>query len=108
MKTRAERLRRIKPSPSTAAARRVRELKSQGLTILDLTVGEPDFDTPDHVKAAAIRAIEAGETKHTPVNGTSALRAAIAGKLRERHGLGVTDSRIDRRRRRQAGRSSSP
>ncbi|MGW3108873.1 aspartate transaminase [Streptomyces sp. NPDC001100] len=93
MKT-AERLRRIKPSPSTAAAQRVRELKSQGLTILDLTVGEPDFDTPDHVKAAAIRAIEAGETKYTPVNGTSTLRAAIAGKLRERHGLEVTDGRI--------------
>ncbi|MFJ9247232.1 aspartate transaminase [Streptomyces sp. NPDC101776] len=93
MKT-AERLHRIKPSPSTAAAQRVRELKSQGLTILDLTVGEPDFDTPDHVKAAAIRAIEAGETKYTPVNGTSALRAAITGKLRERHGIDVTDSRI--------------
>lgn len=93
MKT-AERLHRIKPSPSTAAAQRVRELKSQGLTILDLTVGEPDFDTPDHVKAAAIKAIEAGETKYTPVNGTSTLRAAITGKLRERHGLDVTDSRI--------------
>ncbi|MFJ4625965.1 aspartate transaminase [Streptomyces sp. NPDC088847] len=93
MKT-ATRLGRIKPSPSTAAAQRVRELKSQGLTILDLTVGEPDFDTPDHVKAAAIRAIEAGETKYTPVNGTSALRAAIRGKLRERHGLDVTDANI--------------
>jgi aspartate aminotransferase len=90
----AARLGRIKPSPSTAAAQRVRELKSQGLTILDLTVGEPDFDTPDHVKAAAIRAIEAGETKYTPVNGTSALRAAIRGKLRERHGLDVTDANI--------------
>lgn len=93
MKT-AARLGRIKPSPSTAAAQRVRELKSQGLTILDLTVGEPDFDTPDHVKAAAIRAIEAGETKYTPVNGTSALRAAIRVKLRERHGLDVTDANI--------------
>ena len=90
----AERVRRINPSPSSAAAQRVRELKSQGLTILDLTVGEPDFDTPDHVKAAAIRAIEAGETKYTPVNGTPALRAAIAGKLRERHGLEFTDARI--------------
>ncbi|MFF2512035.1 aspartate transaminase [Streptomyces sp. NPDC058086] len=90
----AQRVRRIKPSPSTAAAQRVRELKSQGLTILDLTVGEPDFDTPDHVKAAAIRAIEAGETKYTPVNGTPALRAAITGKLRERHGLEFTDERI--------------
>ncbi|WP_232838592.1 aspartate transaminase [Streptomyces geranii] len=90
----AARVRRIKPSPSTAAAQRVRELKSQGLTILDLTVGEPDFDTPDHVKAAAIRAIEAGETKYTPVNGTPALRAAITAKLRERHGLECTDDRI--------------
>ncbi|QIZ00195.1 aspartate transaminase [Streptomyces sp. S1D4-11] len=90
----AQRVRRIKPSPSTAAAQRVRELKSQGLTILDLTVGEPDFDTPDHVKTAAIRAIEAGETKYTPVNGTPALRTAITGKLRERHGLEFTDERI--------------
>ncbi|MFL6000151.1 MAG: aspartate transaminase [Streptomyces sp.] len=90
----AERVRRIKPSPSTAAAQRVRELKDQGLSILDLTVGEPDFDTPDHVKAAAIRAIEAGETKYTPVNGTPRLRAAIADKLRERHGLECTDAQI--------------
>lgn len=90
----AERVRRIKPSPSTAAAQRVRELKDQGLRILDLTVGEPDFDTPDHVKAAAIRAIEAGETKYTPVNGTPRLRAAIADKLRERHGLECTDAQI--------------
>ncbi|MFG2730036.1 aspartate transaminase [Streptomyces canus] len=90
----AERVRRIKPSPSTAAAQRVRELKSQGLTILDLTVGEPDFDTPDHVKAAAIEAIEAGETKYTPVNGTPRLRSAIAGKLRERRGLECADAQI--------------
>ncbi|MFE2211105.1 aspartate transaminase [Streptomyces canus] len=90
----AERVRRIKPSPSTAAAQRVRELKSQGLTIHDLTVGEPDFDTPDHVKAAAVRAIEAGETKYTPVNGTPALRAAITAKLRARHGLEYTDAQI--------------
>ncbi|MGA5896006.1 aspartate transaminase [Streptomyces venetus] len=90
----AERVRRIKPSPSTAAAQRVRELKGQGLTILDLTVGEPDFDTPGHVKAAAIRAIEAGETKYTPVNGTPGLRAAIAGRLRQRHGLEYTDRRL--------------
>ncbi|GAA4310747.1 aspartate transaminase [Streptomyces venetus] len=90
----AERVRRIKPSPSTAAAQRVRELKGQGLTILDLTVGEPDFDTPGHVKAAAIRAIEAGETKYTPVNGTPRLRAAIAGRLRQRHGLEYTDRQL--------------
>jgi aspartate aminotransferase len=83
----AQRVDRIKPSPSTAAAQRVRELKAQGHEILDLTVGEPDFDTPDHVKAAAIEAIGRGETKYTPVNGTPQLRAAIADKLARRHGL---------------------
>ncbi|MFI1705477.1 aspartate transaminase [Streptomyces griseoruber] len=92
--TTAARVRRISPSPSVAAAQRVRELKSQGLTIHDLTVGEPDFDTPAHVKAAAIRAIEAGETKYTSVNGTPALRAAIIEKLRRRHGLEYTDGTI--------------
>lgn len=66
----ALRVQRIKPSPSTAAAQRVRELKAQGLAILDLTVGEPDFDTPEHVKAAAVEAIRRGDTKYTPVNGT--------------------------------------
>ncbi|MEV7385434.1 MULTISPECIES: aspartate transaminase [unclassified Streptomyces] len=93
MKT-AARVRRIKPSPSTAAAQRVRELKSQGVTLYDLTVGEPDFDTPAHVRAAAIRAIEAGETRYTSVNGTPQLRAAISRKLRDRHGLEYNDSQL--------------
>ncbi|WP_327391692.1 aspartate transaminase [Streptomyces sp. NBC_01186] len=90
----AQRVRRIKPSPSTAAAQRVRELKSQGHTIWDLTVGEPDFDTPDHVKAAAVEAIHAGDTKYTPVNGTPRLRTAIRHKLLERHGLECSDQQI--------------
>ena len=92
--TTAQRVQRIKPSPSTAAAQRVRELKTQGLAILDLTVGEPDFDTPDHVKAAAIEAIRRGDTKYTPVNGTPQLRAAIAQKLEQRHGLRCPTDRI--------------
>ncbi|MEY9834908.1 aspartate transaminase [Streptacidiphilus sp. EB103A] len=90
----AQRVNRIKPSPSTAAAQRVRALKEQGHEILDLTVGEPDFDTPDHVKAAAIEAIGRGETKYTPVNGTPQLRAAIADKLARRHGLHYPTDRI--------------
>jgi aspartate aminotransferase len=90
----AQRVDRIKPSPSTAAAQRVRELKAQGRQILDLTVGEPDFDTPDHVKAAAIEAIQQGATKYTPVNGTAELRTAIADRLRERHGLDYPGDRI--------------
>jgi len=90
----ALRVQRIKPSASTAAAQRVRELKAQGLAILDLTVGEPDFDTPEHVKAAAVEAIRRGDTKYTPVNGTPQLRAAIAQKLDQRHGLAYSADRI--------------
>ncbi|MGJ0389350.1 aspartate transaminase [Microbacterium sp. CGR1] len=90
----AERLGRIKPSPSTAAAARVRELKSQGRRILDLTVGEPDFDTPVHIKQAAIAAIEAGETKYTPVNGTPRLRQAIRSSLLRTHGIEYSDAEI--------------
>lgn len=80
----AARVSRIKSSPSVAAAARVRELRAEGRRILDLTVGEPDFDTPDHIKAAAIAAIGAGETKYTSVTGTPALQSAILDRL-ERH-----------------------
>ena len=90
----AARLGRIQPSPSTAAAARVRELKTQGRDILDLTVGEPDFDTPEHVAQAAIAAIQAGETKYTPVNGTPRLREAIRGSLRRTHGIEYSDAEI--------------
>ncbi|GAA2181483.1 aspartate transaminase [Brooklawnia cerclae] len=80
----AARVQRIKESPSTAAAERVRQLRSQGRHILSLTVGEPDFDTPEHIKQAAIRAAADGETKYTSVNGTPALRTAILDRV-ERH-----------------------
>ncbi|MFC8041020.1 aspartate transaminase [Paenarthrobacter sp. NPDC057355] len=77
----ASRVTRIKASASVAAAARVRELKAEGVRIIDLTVGEPDFDTPDHIKAAAIEAIKAGETKYTSVTGTPELQAAILTKI---------------------------
>ncbi|WP_284748985.1 aspartate transaminase [Amycolatopsis sp. RTGN1] len=92
--TLAQRVTRIQPSPSTAAAQRVRELRSDGVRIVDLTVGEPDFDTPEHVKTAAVEAIRRGDTKYTPVNGTPELRRAIAAKLARRHGLDVPLDRI--------------
>lgn len=92
--TPADRVRRIRVSPSTAAAARVRELKDQGQRILDLTVGEPDFDTPEHIKAAAIEAIRNGETKYTSVNGTSQLRAAIQTRMQRQFGLRVDDESI--------------
>ena len=77
----ASRVTRIKASASVAAAARVRELKAEGVQIIDLTVGEPDFDTPDHIKAAAVEAINRGETKYTSVTGTPELQAAILGKI---------------------------
>ncbi|NEI52628.1 aspartate transaminase [Rhizobium leguminosarum] len=90
----ASRVSRIKVSPSTAAAARARELKAAGRDIVDLTVGEPDFDTPDNIKAAAHAAIDRGETKYTAVNGTPALRKAIIGDFQRRLGLSYADNQI--------------
>lgn len=90
----ASRVARIKVSPSTAASARARELKAAGRDIVDLTVGEPDFDTPDNVKAAAHAAIDRGETKYTAVNGTPALRKAIIADFNRRLGLGYSDNEI--------------
>lgn len=90
----ASRVSRIKVSPSTAAAARARELKAAGRDIVDLTVGEPDFDTPDNVKAAAHAAIDRGETKYTAVNGTPALRKAIIGDFERRLGVTYAENEI--------------
>jgi aspartate aminotransferase len=90
----ASRVSKIRVSPSTAAAARARELKAAGRDIADLTVGEPDFDTPDAVKAAAHAAIDRGETKYTAVNGTPALRKAIIGDFQKRFGITYSDSEI--------------
>jgi aspartate aminotransferase len=90
----AARVSRIKSSASVAAAARVRELKAEGRRILDLTVGEPDFDTPEHIKAAAVEAINRGETKYTSVTGTPALQQAILQTLEQRTGLQYTPAEI--------------
>lgn len=88
------RVQRVKVSPSTAAAQRVRDLKAQGRNILDLTIGEPDFDTPEHIKQAAIDSINRGETKYTPVNGILPLRQAITEKLRNHSGVTYSTDQI--------------
>jgi aspartate aminotransferase len=90
----ASRVSRIKSSASVAAAARVRELKAEGRRILDLTVGEPDFDTPGHIKAAAVEAINRGETKYTSVTGTPELQKAILQTLEQRTGLRYTPAEI--------------
>ncbi|MFT5440481.1 MAG: aspartate aminotransferase, partial [Alphaproteobacteria bacterium] len=86
----AARLGRIKPSATNMLTGKVAELKAQGRDIIGLGAGEPDFDTPDHIKEAAIAAIRAGETKYTPVPGTLALRKAISDKFKRENGLDYT------------------
>lgn len=83
----AARVRRIKPSPSTSAADRANELRRQGKSIVNLVVGEPDFDTPPHIRQAAAAAIEQGATRYTLMAGTVELRQAIVAKLERENGL---------------------
>ena len=90
----ADRLTRIHPSPSSVAAARAKSLREEGIQVLDLTVGEPDFDTPDNVKAAGIAAIERGDTKYTAVNGTPTLRSAIKQRLLRHTGIAYSDAEI--------------
>ncbi|HSW04457.1 aminotransferase class I/II-fold pyridoxal phosphate-dependent enzyme, partial [Aquabacterium sp.] len=81
------RMRRIKPSPTSAAQDRAAQLRREGRDIVNLVVGEPDFETPEHIRRAACEAIMRGETRYTQTAGTSALRAAIAQKFERENGL---------------------
>jgi aspartate aminotransferase len=83
----ADALLRVKPSATIAVTQKARELKNAGRDIISLSVGEPDFDTPDNIKKAGIAAIERGETKYTPVAGIQPLREAIAAKFKRENGL---------------------
>jgi len=87
-------LNRIKPSPTLAITSRVQELKRAGVDVIGLGAGEPDFDTPDFVKEAAIKAIRDGQTKYTNVDGTPELKAAIAAKFTRDNGLTYTPDQI--------------
>ncbi len=83
----ADRMIRISPCPTMAITAKARALKAQGKDIISLSAGEPDFDTPDHIKNAAITAIQTGDTKYTDVAGTMALRKAVAAKFLRDSGL---------------------
>jgi len=85
---------RIRPSASGAAAQRARELAAAGRDIISLTAGEPDFETPDNIKLAAIAAIIRGDTRYTTVDGTPALKAAIRRKFSRENGLDYEASEI--------------
>ncbi len=90
----ADSLDRIKPSPTLAVTALAAELKAQGRDVIGLGAGEPDFDTPENIKAAAKRAIDAGDTKYTAVGGTAALKEAITAKFKRENGLDYPSDQI--------------
>ena len=91
----AQRLGRVKPSPTASLFGRVAELRAQGKNIIGLVAGEPDFDTPDNIKEAAIRAIREGKTKYTDVDGIPELKDAICAKFKRENGLEYKRSQIN-------------
>lgn len=90
----ASRLARIKPSPTNVLTGKVAEMKAAGRDVIGLGAGEPDFDTPDNIKQAAMRAIEGGQTKYTPIPGTMALRQAICDKFKRDNGLDYEPNQV--------------
>lgn len=88
------RVQRIQPSPTLAVTARAKELKAQGKDVIGLGAGEPDFDTPEHIKAAAIEAIRRGMTKYTAVDGTPGLKQAIVNKFQRDNGLEYTPDEV--------------
>ena len=90
----ADRLQRVKPSPTIAVSMKAAELKAAGKDVIGLGAGEPDFDTPQNIKDAAKRAIDAGDTKYTAVDGTPALKKAIVAKFERENGLKYAPNQI--------------
>ncbi len=90
----ADRLDRIQPSPTIAVTMKARQLKAEGRDVIGLGAGEPDFDTPENIKQAAIKAIQAGDTKYTNVDGTDALKQAICAKFKRENNLDYKPEQI--------------
>ena len=88
-------LSRVKPSATLAADQKARELKAQGRDVISLAAGEPDFDTPENIKEAAVRAIRDGKTKYTTVDGIPELKEAIVAKFRRENGLEYKTSQVN-------------
>ncbi len=90
----ADRLQRVKPSPTIAVTMKAAELKAAGKDVIGLGAGEPDFDTPANIKAAAKAAIDKGDTKYTAVDGTAALKKAVASKFKRENDLDYAPNQI--------------
>jgi aspartate aminotransferase len=98
----SHRVQRIKPSPTIAVSQLAAELQRAGKDVIGLGAGEPDFDTPDHIKQAAIRAVQRGFTKYTAVDGIPSLKQAIVEKFKRENSLVFETDQILRVGRRQA------
>ncbi|MDC3039841.1 pyridoxal phosphate-dependent aminotransferase [Candidatus Pelagibacter sp.] len=90
----SDNLKRIKPSPTIAVSQKARELRAAGKDVIGLGAGEPDFDTPDNIKNAAIKAIKGGDTKYTAVDGTPALKKAIVSKFKRENKINYSIDQI--------------
>ena len=90
----SQRVQRVKPSPTLAVDAQAKALKAAGEDIINLGAGEPDFDTPKHIKAAAVQAIAEGQTKYPPVDGTAGLKQAVISKFKHDNGLDYTPEQI--------------
>ncbi len=90
----AQRIGRIKPSPTLAITAKANALRAEGRDIIGFGAGEPDFDTPENIKGAAVKAIQDGFTKYTPVGGTDELKDAIIAKMSRDHGLPYNRSQV--------------
>ncbi len=94
MQNLSDRLNRLAPSATLAMSQKSSELKAQGVDVINMSVGEPDFNTPDHIKAAAIKAVEENWTRYSPVPGYPSLKQAIVNKLKNENGLDYAPSQI--------------
>jgi aspartate aminotransferase len=92
--TLSNRVKSIKPSPTLAITARAAQMRAAGKDIIGLGAGEPDFDTPDHIKAAAVKAMDSGFTKYTAVDGTASLKKAIIAKFKNDNGLDYQPKQI--------------
>ncbi|HXU02171.1 MAG TPA: aminotransferase class I/II-fold pyridoxal phosphate-dependent enzyme, partial [Polyangia bacterium] len=90
----SNRLSVIKPSPTLAVSAKAAKLKAEGRDVIAMGAGEPDFDTPQHIKDAAIAAMQKGLTKYTAAGGTPSLKKAIVAKFKRENGLDYTEKQI--------------
>jgi aspartate aminotransferase len=90
----SQRAKKVAPSATLAVTNRAKELKAQGIDVVGFGAGEPDFDTPEYIKEAAIKALKEGRTKYTPASGIPELKAAIAKKLQTENGLNYTPEQV--------------